>query len=99
MNTDFDNHIPEAIFEDFAMEMLSEDDCAFWEEHLLVCSACQDRLVDVDEYIRVMKDAAASVSNPEFQERRALAKPMMAATHAALLLACLFDWHIMFQLR
>lgn len=94
MSTDFDNHIPEAIFEDFALEMLCDDDCAFWEEHLLICGACQDRLVEVDEYIQVVRDAAAAIA-----ERRALAKPMMAATHAALLVAGVLGWHIMFQLR
>lgn len=98
MKTDFVDHIPEGIFDELAMEMLSEDDCAYWEEHLLVCDVCQDRLVEADEYIRVMKDAAASVSNPEFQKRRPLAKPMMAATHAALVVFLLGS-HFMFLPR
>ena len=109
MNTDFGEHIPEAILDEFAMEMLGEDDCAFWEEHLLVCEACQDRLVEVDEYIQAVRDAAAAMADPpsnhdlppatEFEKRRALAKPMMAATHAAMLVAILVSGHIMFQLR
>jgi predicted anti-sigma-YlaC factor YlaD len=109
VNTDFVDHIPDAIFDELAMEMLSEDDCAFWEEHLLVCDICRDRLAEADEYIRVVRDAAAAISHPppgqslppvtEFRKRRALAKPMMAATHAALLLAFLVSWHIMFQLQ
>ena len=109
MNTDFGEHIPEAIFDEFAMEMLCEDDCALWEEHLLVCEACQDRLAEVDEYIQVVRDAAAAIADspsdhdlppaPAFEKRRALAKPMMAATHAAMLVAVLVSGHIMFQLR
>jgi hypothetical protein len=96
--TDFDSHIPEAIFEEFAMEMLSEKDCAMWEEHLLICAVCQDRLAETDEYIQLVKDAAAISDSgaddntppaTEFGKRRSLAKPMMAATHAALLLAVL----------
>ncbi len=103
MTTDFDKHIPEAIIDEFAMGMLCEEDGAFWEEHLLLCEVCQDRLVEADEYIRVVKDAAAAIADPrsgdDFRKRRALAKPMMAATHAALLLAFLFGWHIMFLPR
>lgn len=103
MNTNFGDHIPEAIFDEFAMEMLCEEDCAFWEEHLLICDVCQDRLVEADEYIRVVRDAAAAIANPRSDEdvrkRRALAKPMMAATHAALLLAFAFGCQFMFLPR
>ncbi len=99
MNTDFDNHIPEEIFDEFAMEMLCEEDHAFWEEHLLVCNICQDRLVEADEYIRIMKDAAAAALDPEFRKRRALPKPMMAATHAALLLAFVLGSRFIFLPR
>ena len=100
MNTDFGDHIPETIIDEFAMEMLGEGDCAFWEEHLLLCGVCQNRLVEADEYIRVVKDAAAAILEPpsgeDFRKRRALAKPMMAATHAALLLAFVLSGHFMF---
>jgi hypothetical protein len=84
-----EEHIPEDILDEFVMEMLSEQDCAFWEEHLLICADCQDRLVEADEYVRVMKSAAAAISDPSSDQdgahnRRSLAKPMMAAaTHAA----------------
>jgi hypothetical protein len=76
-------HIPEDILDEFVMEMLSEQDCAFWEEHLLICAICQDLVVAADEYVSVVKSAAA-----KFQTHRGIAKPIMAAaTHAALLLA------------
>jgi anti-sigma factor RsiW len=66
------------------MEMLSEPECAFWEEHLLICARCQDRVAEADEYVHVMKSAAAAISDPRpGQNRRRLAKPMLvAATHA-----------------
>jgi hypothetical protein len=56
-----------------------------WEEHLLICARCQDRLAEADEYVRVMKGAAAEVSELGAGEnRRSLAKPMLvAATLAA----------------
>jgi anti-sigma factor RsiW len=79
-----ERHIPDAILDEFVMEMLSEPDCAFWEEHLLICPRCQDRVAEADEYVRVMKSAAAAISDPSSdQDRRSLAKPMLvAATHA-----------------
>jgi hypothetical protein len=93
VHTDFGNHIPEELFDEFAMDMLSQQNCAFWEEHLLICPTCQDRLAETDEYIRVVKFAAATIWEPppgesgppttEFRKRRGLMKPMtMAATHA-----------------
>jgi hypothetical protein len=93
MRPDPNQHIPEEILEELAMELLSEEICAFWEEHLLICAACQDRLAETDEYIAVVKDAAAAISDPplgdnrspttKFRSRRGLAKPMVvAATHA-----------------
>ncbi len=83
-----DDHIPDDMLDEFVMEMLSEQDCAFWEEHLLICTTCQDRVAEADEYIRVMKHAAAAISDPSSeqdrgQNRRRLAKPMLVAvTHA-----------------
>jgi hypothetical protein len=99
VNTNFTNHIPEEILDEFAMQMLCDEDQALWEEHLLVCDACQDRLGEVDEYIRIAKDTSAAISNPELQKRRSLAKPMMAATHAALVLAFVLGWQFIFLPR
>jgi hypothetical protein len=70
-------HIPEEILDEFVMEMLSEQDCAFWDEHLLTCAHCQDRAAEADEYVEVIKRAAA-----EFRTHLGIAKPVAAATHA-----------------
>jgi hypothetical protein len=77
-------HIPDDVLDEFVMEMLSEPDCAFWEEHLLICARCQDRVAEADEYVRVMKSAAAAISEPgSDQNPRSPSKPMLvAATHA-----------------
>ena len=76
-----EEHIPEEMLDEFVMEMLSEQDCAFWEEHLLICRSCQDRVAEADEYVRVAKSAAAMISDPPSeQRRRSLAKPMLVAT-------------------
>lgn len=82
MSPDLHSHIPEESLEEFAMDMLSEADCALWEEHVLVCATCQDRVAEADDYIQEMKAAATEIS------RKGLMKPMVAAvTHAAVLLA------------
>jgi anti-sigma factor RsiW len=97
MSTNFDRHIPEEMLDEFVMEMLTEQDCAVWEEHLLICATCQDRVARADEYVGVVKSAAAAISDPaseqtEVEGLRKLAKPMMAAaTHAMLLLAIMFQ--------
>ena len=87
-----EEHVPEEMLDEFVMEMLSEQDCAHWEEHLLMCARCQDRVAEADEYVRVVKGAAATISDPSSDQngdqdggerRRSLAKPMLVAvTHA-----------------
>jgi hypothetical protein len=54
-------HIPEDMLDEFVMEMLPEQDYVFWEEHLLICPTCQDRLAQADEYVRLIKTAAAEL--------------------------------------
>lgn len=56
-----DNHVAEDKLEAYALGKLSDDLSAPVEEHLLVCSLCQTRLEEADEFIRVMK---AAVSTP-----------------------------------
>jgi len=59
VSASFDCHIPEELLDEFVMEMLSEQDYEFWEEHLLICATCQDRLAQADQYVAVIKSAAA----------------------------------------
>ncbi len=88
MSASFHRHIPEDMLDGFVMEMLSDEDCARWEEHLLICARCQDRVTETDEYVSVMKSAAAT-----FRTHRVLSKPVLtAATNAALLLAAACLW-------
>jgi hypothetical protein len=59
MNANFDRHCPNDDWEDYALGMLSEEACELLEQHLLFCSACQDLLAEVDEYIRVTRAVLA----------------------------------------
>lgn len=48
---------PDDLLENYAMGKLSDQESEPVEEHLLLCSACQERLDDLDDFIRVMKNA------------------------------------------
>jgi hypothetical protein len=82
MNAGFDRyspHFPQEVWEAYALGMKSEQECAPLEEHLLLCPACQDQLANADDYIRVVKAAAALAAGT----RRRLSKPMAAAVTLA----------------
>ena len=55
----FDSHPPEDVMEEYAFNRLAEEHCADLEEHLLICRRCQGRLARTDEYIQLIKQAAA----------------------------------------
>ena len=89
MNASFDRHFPEQVWEEYAMGLQSQEDCISLEEHLLICSACQDLLAEVDEYIRVARAAAAifertaGARTARARRARRLSKPVMTASTLA----------------
>lgn len=97
MNTG--SHFQDDVLEKYAMGKLSEVECAPLEEHLLICSSCQDRLESVEDYIRVAKAATAALTpQPPARKRRAvpslatlrnIPKPVWSIAIAALLLIVL----------
>jgi hypothetical protein len=81
MNAGFDRHFPhfpEDVWEAYALGMQSEEACTSLEEHLLICPACQDQLAQADEYIQVVRSAAALMA----RTAKRLSKPVGAATSA-----------------
>jgi hypothetical protein len=60
-----DRHPHEDLFEEYALDRLSEEETPDFEEHLLICEQCQNTLAKTDEYISVMKAATrAYVTRP-----------------------------------
>ena len=53
-------HATEEALEQYALGRLSDADAAPVEEHLLVCSLCQDRLQVTDAFIRALRAAVES---------------------------------------
>lgn len=54
------SHPTTEMLEEYAFNRLSEFETETIEEHLLVCPTCQNSLAEVDEYILLVKHAAAS---------------------------------------
>jgi len=61
MQDDFGAHASEEVLERYALDILPEAELASFEEHLLVCSLCQDRLAETETFIRAMRAAARKV--------------------------------------
>jgi uncharacterized CHY-type Zn-finger protein len=59
MTSTFGIHLCEEELEEYAFNRLLEGEMAVVEEHLLVCGVCRKALQTVDEYILLMKLAAA----------------------------------------
>src|SRR5437764_1147575 len=51
-------HLDESEIERYSMGHLREVEVAGFEEHLLVCEVCQQRLAETDEYVKSMRGAA-----------------------------------------
>jgi anti-sigma factor RsiW len=57
----FTQHPDEDRWEQYALGLLSEEQIAEMEEHLLVCPDCQDRLAETDAYIYAVRQAARNL--------------------------------------
>jgi hypothetical protein len=82
-------HPHQDLFENYAFDRLSGDQAAGFEEHLLICEQCQDTLAKTDEYIRVMKAAAAAYIGGASPPLRRQGLRWNAGAAAILLLTCL----------
>jgi Putative zinc-finger len=55
----FGSHPAQEELEEYVFGRLPEQSVADFEEHLLICARCQDRLKATDDYVQLMKHAAA----------------------------------------
>ncbi len=62
-------HATEEALESYSLGTLSEAETEVLEEHLLICSACQDRLSETDTYVRHMQAAAGKLRGRKVQKR------------------------------
>ena len=57
MNTCFDTHFPEELFEKYALGSASSLEVASFEGHLLLCTDCQTHLAKTEEYLAIIRAA------------------------------------------
>jgi hypothetical protein len=57
----FHVHPSEDVLDEYALGRLPESTLATLEEHLLLCSGCQSRVVDLDVYIAAMRTVGAEM--------------------------------------
>ena len=63
-------HASEESLESYALGSLEEPVLGELEEHLLICSQCQDHLKEIDVYHAAMRDAAARLENQDESRKR-----------------------------
>lgn len=52
-------HFPDDILEKYAIGKLSDQESEPVEEHLLLCSVCQERLEELDDFVQAIRIALA----------------------------------------
>ena len=55
-------HPEEDLLERYSLDLVSGEELQSFEEHLLICEECQDRLTESDAYVRAMRAATAELS-------------------------------------
>jgi len=57
--TGYCSHVEEETLEQYSAGRLAEPDVARVEEHVLLCEACQEKLEEIDSWVRSVRRAAA----------------------------------------
>lgn len=79
------SHIGEDDLESYSKRALSEETEARVERHLLICGTCRERLVEAEEYMAAIKDAARQLPRLErVSEGRRWNFPRLIPAFAAL---------------
>jgi hypothetical protein len=86
-------HLEETLLDQYAMGTLPVQSITEVEEHLLICSVCQSRLVAVDEFLPLFRSAATPVdvlATPNWIGALAFRKCFWSGTAAALTALLIF---------
>ena len=62
MTLDSNRHMDADEIESYSMGTLPEEERDRFEEHLLICEFCRNRVEKSDDYIAAMREAAGEVS-------------------------------------
>lgn len=88
MRLEINRHLDEQEIEKYSLGYISEEESSRFEEHLLVCESCQDRVSESDSYVSTMQSASARIRQAELrtQERRWVSRPIPILAVAASVL-------------
>jgi len=81
MQPDRGQHPEEDALELYSMGKLSDPGLSALEEHLLACPECQQRLGEMDSYVRAMRDAAAKLREESAAEQAESFRGLLAVLH------------------
>ncbi len=73
----------------YALGLMPEEEISVFEEHLLLCGSCQERLAQNDAFVKAMQAAGAKYVKEDAEGRfgRRVRAPILATCAAGLLLA------------
>ena len=54
-------HLDESEVEQYSMDQLPEASLAHFEEHLLACDSCQDRLLEMEAYVNAVRSVSPNL--------------------------------------
>jgi len=81
----------------YSMGLMPEEETAFFEEHLLICDSCQERLAQNDAFIKAMQGAGALYAQKEGRQNPLRKAPVRVAGALAagfLAVSVMTVWHM-----
>jgi len=84
MQRDINGHASDESLEQYALGSLQEPLLGEIEEHLLLCSQCQDHLKEIDAFRVAMRDAAARLEHEDESRKRLWTRVSVALTFRRL---------------
>lgn len=89
-------HLSEDAFEAYSLGRLQEPECGQFEEHLLVCALCQNRLTEIDQFSLSLRTAAVELRQETRQRRPVRAErrrwPILVAGLITFAVAIALPW-------
>lgn len=87
-------HMDAEDIERYSMGDISEERCAQFEEHLLICETCRIRVAESDEFIRSVQRAGKQIRREGTTRRRSVWRgwPVFAAAGALIAAGVVFSW-------
>jgi len=98
MRLETNRHLDEEQIEKYSLGDSTEEESSRFEEHLLICESCQDRVTESDRYVAAMQGAARiRREGPRTGRRRWLVRrltPAFAAAASVLILTVAGLWWV-----